>query len=99
MLLLGDPKGPSTMISSGLSGAILTMVLMSVLSLGILRPLWALKCSYSLLVQWPTPLMWTLKWFGSSGAELMVNGCHSNDAIFGIYKVIEMKLNFFPALP
>ena len=37
MLLLGDPKGPSTMISIGLSGAILTMALMLVLSLATLR--------------------------------------------------------------
>ena len=37
MLLLGEPKGPSTMISSGLSEAILTMALMLVLSLATLR--------------------------------------------------------------
>ena len=37
----------------------------------------------SLLVQWPTPRMWRVKCSLTSGAELMVKGCHSEELSLG----------------
>ena len=43
------------------------------------------KCLYRLFVQFPTPLIWSVKASSLSGAELIVKGCHSNCVIFGIF--------------
>ena len=41
------------------------------------------KSLCSLLVQCPTPRMWRVKWSRTSGAELMVKGCHSEELSLG----------------